>query len=261
MTRFRPVKQTRVSDEVAEQIKQSILLGDLKEGDKLPSEHQLMEQFQVSRATIREALRSLKNSGFLATRQGASGGAYVKDLSFEGLANTFLDLFLVDKINMPELCRAREVIEPEMARLAALNVSPEYAQRLLKALETEELPVRTILADIESKTRVHFILAEMCGNRFIEAIVTSLLEVTRNVVAAVHGNTVSLHPAGMHRPIVEAVLAGAPDQAAEAMRQHAIEFSEILIDMEKQFRRNMVPGFIMKIPIQPSSSTREDSIK
>ena len=138
MTRFRPVKQTRVSDEVAEQIKQSILLGDLKEGDKLPSEHQLMEQFQVSRATIREALRSLKNSGFLATRQGASGGAYVKDLSFEGLANTFLDLFLVDKINMPELCRAREVIEPEMARLAALNVSPEYAQRLLKALETED---------------------------------------------------------------------------------------------------------------------------
>jgi GntR family transcriptional regulator, transcriptional repressor for pyruvate dehydrogenase complex len=261
MTRFRPVKPTRVSDEVAEQIKQSILLGDFKEGDKLPSEHELMDQFQVSRATIREALRSLKNSGFLATRQGASGGAYVKELSFEGLANTFLDLFLVNKINMPELCRAREVIEPEVARLAAINISPEYAARLLKALEAEELPVRTILADIESKTRVHFILAEMCGNRFIEAIVTSLLEVTRNVVAAAHGNTASLHPAGMHRPVVEAVLAGEPDEAAQAMRLHAIEFSEILIDMEKQFRMSMGPGFIMKIPSQPVSPGRKKMMK
>ncbi len=127
MPRFRPIKQTRVSDEVAEQIKQSILVGDFKDGDKLPSEHELMEQFQVSRTTIREALRSLETSGFLATCQGASGGAYVTDLSFEGIASAFLDLFLVDKISMPELCRAREVIEPEVARLAAINMTPQHA--------------------------------------------------------------------------------------------------------------------------------------
>ncbi len=63
------------------------------------------------------------------------------------------------------------------------------------------MPVRSMLEDIEKKTRVHVILAEMCGNRFIEAVVTSLLGVTRKVVASAVGNTVSLHPPGMHRLI------------------------------------------------------------
>ncbi|MBI5251021.1 MAG: FadR family transcriptional regulator [Desulfomonile tiedjei] len=236
MPPFKPVRQTRVSDEVTEQIKQSILLGDFKAGDKLPSEHELMDQFQVSRVAVREALRALENSGFLMTRQGAAGGAYVTELTFEILASAFLDLFLADKISMPELCHVRLIIEPEVARLAAMNVTPEYAQRLREAMEDEETPPTTLHKDIEIKTAVHFILVEMCGNRFFEALLKSLMRVTRRVVEAVHLNTLYLHPAGMHRPIVEAVIAGKPRDAEEAMRRHAMEFGGILIEMEKAFR-------------------------
>ena len=74
MARFKPIKQFRVSREVCEQLKESILLGQFKTGDRLPSERDLVEEFQVSRMAIREALRSLENLGLIATRQGVGGG-------------------------------------------------------------------------------------------------------------------------------------------------------------------------------------------
>ncbi|MFH0826023.1 MAG: FadR/GntR family transcriptional regulator [Pseudomonadota bacterium] len=243
MPKFRPIKQNRLSEEVTEQIKQSILLGEFRAGDKLPSERELMEQFQVSRMAVREALRALENSGFILTRQGAGGGAYVIELSFEKLALAFIDLFLADKVSMPELCHVRWLIEPEIARLAAERITPEYAKRLEEILELEEQPVKSMADDLEIKIMVHVVLAEICGNRFLEALVRALLRVTRRVVQAAAPNSLSLHPAGMHRPIVDAVIAGRPEAAAEAMRKHALEFAHILIEMEQSFRSGMTPGF------------------
>jgi len=236
MPKFKPIRQFRVSEEVTEQLKQSILLGGFKAGDKLPSERDLAEQFQVSRVAIREALRKLEHSGFIVTRQGATGGAYVTDLNFEYLANAFLDLFLADKISVPELHRVRLLIEPEIARLAALAITPEYAQRLKKSLQSEELPTSSLSEDIEMKTAVHYILAEMCGNRFFEAIVRSSMKLTHRLIEVVNPDPYTLHPAGLHRPIVEAVLMGDPETASSAMKKHATEFGAILLKMEETYR-------------------------
>ena len=236
MPMFKPIKLSRLSDEVIDQLKESILLGHFKAGDRLPSERELAEEFQVSRVAIREALRALENSGFITTRQGATGGAYVTDLTFEHLANAFLDLFLANKISIPELYQVRLLIEPEVARLAALNITPEYAERLKTLLEAEELPITSLMEDVERKTAVHYILVEICGNRFFEALVRSTMRLTKQLVEAVQPDPNTMHPAGMHRPIVEAVLAGDPETAAALMRKHAIEFGETLINMEKVYR-------------------------
>ena len=246
MKKFKPIRQTRVSEEVTEQIKQCILLGDFNAGDKLPAERELMEQFQVSRVAIREALRSLENSGFVSTRQGATGGTYVIELSFENLSSAFIDLFLAEKISIPEMFHVRVLIEPEVARLAAMRITPESTEKLLEILEKEESPVNSLADDIETKTMAHFVLAEICGNRFLEALVKSLMRVTKKVIEAVNPNTLSMHPAGMHRPIVEAVIAGKPDEAAEAMRRHALEFGEVMIEMERAHRESLRSGFNMK---------------
>ncbi len=240
MPRFKPVKQFRVSEEVTEQLKRSILLGTFKAGDRLPAERDLAEEFQVSRMAIREALRVLEKSGFITTRQGVNGGAYVTDLTFEHLANAFLDLFLAEKISIPEFYRVRALIEPEVAKLAALHVNPEYVRRLNEALEAEELPVRDFLEDNDRKTAVHFILAEMCQNRFFEALVRSLITLTRRVIEEVKAENKFIHPAGMHRPVVEAVLSGDPDAAAAAMRMHVQEFGESLIKLEKVYYEKKV---------------------
>jgi len=236
MPRFKPIKQSRVSEEVAEQLKQSILSGHFKAGDKLPSERDLAEEFQVSRVAIREALRALENSGFIVTRQGATGGTYVTELTFEYLVNAFLDLFLSEKISIPELHHVRLLIEPEVARLAASNITPEHAQQLKEALDIEELPITYLSVDVDRKQRVHFVLAEMCGNRFFEALMRSLLGLTKKVVEAVNPDPDYVHPKGMHRSVVEAVVAGNAEAAAEAMKKHTIDFGENFIKMERTYR-------------------------
>jgi DNA-binding FadR family transcriptional regulator len=236
MPTFKPIKQHRVSEEVAKQLKQSILLGNFNTGDKLPAERDLAEEFQVSRVAIREALRKLEHAGFIVTRQGATGGAYVTDLTFEYLVNAFLDLFLADKISVPELAQVRLIIEPEVARLAASKLAPEYVQSLKQALEVEELPVTSLYEDMERKQKAHIILAQMSGNRILEGLVRSLMGLTRRAVEAAEADPRYMHPAGMHRPIVEAVLSGDGEAAAEAMKKHGIEFGEILLRMEKAHR-------------------------
>ena len=242
MPRFKPIKQLRISEEVAEQLKQSIVSGHFKPGEKLPPERDLAEEFRVSRVAIREGLRKLEHAGFIVTRQGATGGAYVTDLNFEYLVNAFLDLFLADKISIPELHHVRLLIEPEVARLAASNITPEYAQQLKEALDIEELPIASLSVDVDRKQKVHFILAEMCGNRFFEALMKSLLGLTKEVVEAVNPDPDYVHPKGMHRSVVEAVVAGNVEAAAEAMKKHTIDFGENFIKMERTYReRNSFP--------------------
>jgi GntR family transcriptional regulator, transcriptional repressor for pyruvate dehydrogenase complex len=241
MTRFRPIKQSRVSGEVTEQLKQSILLGHFKAGDKLPSERELAEQFQVSRVAIREALRTLENSGFITTRQGITGGTFVTELTFLQLSNAFLDLFLAEKISIPELHQVRLLVEPEVARLAAQRITPEHGQRLKACLRAEEQSSTGLPEDLDKKTAVHFILAEMCGNRFFEGLVRSVMSLTRKIIEAVHPDQPPfLHPAGMHRPIIKAVLEGEADAAAAAMRKHALQFGKTLMEMELAFRKRQV---------------------
>jgi GntR family transcriptional repressor for pyruvate dehydrogenase complex len=240
MSTFKPIKQSRISHEVTGQLKHAILLGHFQTGDKLPPERELAEQFQVSRVAVRESLRVLENAGFVTIRQGATGGTFVTDLTFEHLSNAFVDLFLAEKISIPELVHVRVLVEPEMARLAALQADGESAELLREALEAEELPSRTLVEDLNRMTLVHYILAEMCGNRFLEALERSLMALTRRVVQVVEPKRWWLHPAGMHRPVVDAVLARNSDQAAEAMRKHAIEFGENLSKMEKVFRDKRV---------------------
>jgi DNA-binding FadR family transcriptional regulator len=229
---YNPIKKTRIWEEVAEQFKDSIVSGDFKPGDKLPSERELAEQFQVGRVAIREALRSLINSGFIVMRQGAAGGAFVTDLTFNYLVNAYVDLFMSDKVSIPELCQARLHIEPEIARLAARNLTPEYAELLTKAMEAEEFHSHASLTeDIDTKQMVHLILAEMCGNRFFEGFTRSMLAVLRKVAVAVKADY--LHPENAHRSIVEAVLAEDPQAAQEAMRRHAVDFGEALLTLLK----------------------------
>jgi len=242
MPNFKPVKQPRISDVVFQQLKNAILANGFKAGDRLSSEKDLSEQFQVSRVAVREAIRSLENAGFVTIRQGQNGGAYVTDLTFEHLANACLDLFLANKISVHELHHVRILIEPEVARLATLHSTPEWNDRLLKAYKAEHPPGASLSEDIASATRVHFILAEMCGNRFLEALVNSLLKMSRKIIEEIRPNPPSsIHPPGLHGPIIEAVLAGDPDRASEAMRTHAKIFYDNLVKLENDYRKH-APG-------------------
>ena len=242
MPEFKPIRQLRVSEEVLSQLKESILRGRFKAGDKLPSERELTEEFQVSRAGVREALRALELSGFVVTRQGPAGGAFVTELSFERVGNAFLDLFLVNKLSIPELTQVRCHIEPEVARLAALNITPASAEALEKAEKAEYVPPASHLDRMQKLTRVHLVLAECCGNHFFEVIVKSMMKLTGEIVLAVDPDHESLHGPGEHLSIVRAVMAGDGAAASSAMTTHLNAFSQNLIRMEEAYRKKLSGG-------------------
>ena len=237
MGQFKPIRQIRVSEEVLSQLKESILLGKFKSGEKLPSERELTEEFQVSRGVIREAIRALEITGFVELRQGPTGGAFVIDLSFDHVGNAFLDLFLANKVSIPELANVRYYIEPEVARLAALNATEEDKKRLMDAQEEEFLTVTTTTARITKFQKVHHVIAESCQNHFYEAISKSMLRLTYEVVEAVDPDHEALHMPGEHKHIIDAVISANAEAAQAAMTMHMGKFCKSLLEMETAYRQ------------------------
>jgi GntR family transcriptional repressor for pyruvate dehydrogenase complex len=234
------IKQFRISEEVLSQLKESILLGKFKSGEKLPSERELTEEFQVSRGVIREAIRILEITGFVTLRQGPTGGAFVTDLSFDHVGNAFLDLFLTNKVSIPELANVRFYIEPEVARLAALNATQEDKKRLIEAQEGEFLSVATTATRINQFQKVHHVIAESCQNHFYEAIAKSMLRLTYEVVDAVDPDHEALHMPGEHQHIIDAILGANAQAARAAMQTHMEKFCKNLLEMETAYRQKIL---------------------
>lgn len=234
---FQPIRSPRISEEVIAQLKSAILSGRYQPGDKLPSERELIEQFGVGRGVIREALRALEATGFVTMRQGPNGGAYLKELNFNHLTGGFVDLYLAGKLTIPELNQVRKLVEPEVARLAATRVEDSHRAQLRQALAGERGQFSDGDDRMQGMTRVHFILAEMCGNYLLHAIVNAMIKLTHEIVAAVEPQEhYALHGAGEHDAVAEAVIAGQPQRAAEAMRAHLEQFCQKLLNMDRRYR-------------------------
>lgn len=234
---FQPIRSARISEEVIAQIKSAILSGQYQPGDKLPSERELIEQFGVGRGVIREALRALEATGFVTMRQGPNGGAFLKELNFNHLTGGFVDLYLAGKLTIPELSQVRKLVEPEVAGLAAARIDDAWRSQLREAMAAE----RGQLGEGDDRmlvmTRVHFILAEMCGNYLLHAIVNAMIKLTHEIVATVEPQEhYALHGAGEHDEVAEAVIAGQPRRAAAAMRAHLDQFCAKLVNMDRRYR-------------------------
>ena len=242
MNSFKPVKQPRISEQVLRQLKEAILLGGFKSGEKLPSERELTDAFHVSRGVIREAIRALEITGFVVTRQGPTGGAFVTELSFDHVGNAFLDLFLSNRVSIPEMAHVRHFIEPEVARLAALNITKEGIERLMEAQDTEFLPVENNSERIVIMQKTHMVLAEICANHFLEAISKSMLKLTKEIVEAVDPDHEALHGPGEHGQVIKAVMEGRVSEAASAMSEHLETFCERLVKMEEVYRKKTAWG-------------------
>ena len=96
---FAPVTVARASSAIADQIRAAILGGQLKEGERLPPERTLADQFRVSRVTVRDALRALEAMGLIAVRVGARGGAFVTAPTGSVVAQTMSDMVMMSAVS------------------------------------------------------------------------------------------------------------------------------------------------------------------
>jgi len=177
---FSPSRQTRAFEDVVRQIQEAILKGSLKPGARLPAERQLQDTFQVSRGTLREALRTLEQKGLITIKTGTAGGAIVRAVDTK-LVSESLDLLLrYQKISLKELAEFREAVEGVVASKAARKATRQDV-RTLGAL------VRSIRGYLDADSfdwsgvvrednRFHFHLARIAGNRIFESIVQTIYE-------------------------------------------------------------------------------------
>src|SRR6266487_3139911 len=130
-----PMPVPKASDVLADDLRERILRGDFPEGTALPTERDLVVQTQMSRATVREALRILEVQGLVRVKTGRAGGAYVSRPGQDSMADSVDLLIRARRIRIPALLETREAIEPFCAQLAAKHRTDEDLGRLEAANE------------------------------------------------------------------------------------------------------------------------------
>lgn len=129
---LRPIKTKKIYEEIVEQVKQLILDGHLKPGDRLPSERHLVDSFRVSRSSIREALSALEMMGIVEVRTGE--GAYICQIESDTLAASFSWALSLEKGSVLELLEVRRMIEVQAVGFAAERATAEELEQLERIL-------------------------------------------------------------------------------------------------------------------------------
>jgi DNA-binding FadR family transcriptional regulator len=184
---FRRPPRRRSFEDVTEQIRERIQQGALREGDRLPPERDLAATFNVSRNTIREALRALEHSGLLALEPGATGGAFIRNSGAEVMTMALGDQIRLGLISVANLTEARTIIGSETARLACERRSEadmialtENVRLMEEAAAAGNLPLR-----VNRNLEFHKLLARAAGNPVLVVITEALVESVREFVHAI----------------------------------------------------------------------------
>ncbi|MBI2152520.1 MAG: FadR family transcriptional regulator [Candidatus Rokubacteria bacterium] len=169
-----PVKSTRIYEEIVRQVKALIAEGRLKSGDQLPPERDLAAQFKVSRASVREALRTLESMGLIEIRPGE--GTFVRQVSVESLIEPLAQVILSQREAVGELFEARRLLEPAIAGLAARRATQDDIHEMERILEAQAKEVAAGLTGLAQDAAFHASIAASVRNRAITRIVNALMD-------------------------------------------------------------------------------------
>jgi len=215
------VQRQPLYEQIANQIEQMIAAKQVQPGDQLPPERTLAETLGVSRPTIREATRILRDRGLVELRAGS--GTFVAAVSPNMLGTPVVRLFESADRPYLELQEIREMLEPSIAALAARNArSKNIAQLEHSIQEMEEWidqPERYSQADLA----FHIGLVEATQNGMLLALLNPILDILFGGIFKLTAGTMHLHPPlgpTHHREILRHVRDGRADDASAAMRMH-----------------------------------------
>lgn len=163
----RVIRIPKTADLVAAYIRNLIIRGELKEGDFLQPEAQLMERFTTSRPTLREAFRILENERLISVTRGSRTGAQVHRPSVDNVARYAGFALQADGATLGDLYQVRLAIEPFAARLAAVNSTKATVDKLRKEIAAieERLSADDVDEYVKLITRFHQSIVDIAGNK------------------------------------------------------------------------------------------------
>jgi GntR family transcriptional repressor for pyruvate dehydrogenase complex len=181
----------RAFDDIIAHVHLRLQDASLRPGDRLPSEREMAEQFGVSRNTVREALRVLEISGFIAIRKGAAGGAFIAQPTSTDVAKAISDAFQLMAFSLSDVTEARRWIEEIVIRVACKRMT----EPMLKQMENNIAEASRLSAegDWERKALVHVefhnLLADATANPVVIVMMRSLSDLLRQLVFAIGPST------------------------------------------------------------------------
>ena len=225
---FETVRKVRRYEQVAEQIRRMISDGELKPGDLLPPERELVEKLGVGRSSIRDAVRTLEVMGILEPRQGH--GTVVRDLSADALVVP-LSLVLTRKRELvTELLDVRRMIEPGLAARAAKNATAEEIAHMSAILARHEAKLRRGEEAMDEDSDFHYAIALAARNSVVLRVLDVLMDLLRE------SRSRSLQVPGRpqrsfdgHRRILRALQKRDAKAAEAAVRRHLKEIEEVVM--------------------------------
>jgi DNA-binding FadR family transcriptional regulator len=213
-----------VSEAIVRRIKKGISEGRLQAGHKLPAEREMARQFKTSRVSVREAYRSLEELGVLRIRRGADGGAFIATLNHEPVLRSLALLLRLGRTSHEELTEARMLIEPPIARLAALRARKEDIARLERVLEQEQAEAARRTGPFRpTGSQFHRSLADCARNLPLIVLVNALADLTANAASTLDVTTRAKHRlrnSRFHQQIFEAIRRRDGDTAYALMARH-----------------------------------------
>lgn len=225
---FKPIKPKKVSVQIAEQIRVSILAGEFNPGDKLPPERELAEMFGVSRPSVREALNTLAAAGFVEAHQG--GGTVVKSLVETVTGSPLSELIKLERERALDVIEVRKGMESWTSFYAAQRALPEDIVRLQGIVDRMARNLEGAKSSEDLDANFHTVIARATHNvvwlHMMQSIFDAMKEFQQNVWRAVYlteedHRTLYAH----HRSIFEAIRDKDPEMARDAMILH-LTFAE-----------------------------------
>lgn len=229
----------KVSELVAREILEDTVARDLEPGTMLPSEAQMLEQYQVGRASLREALRILEVHGLIRVKPGPGGGPMLAEVQSRDFGRTATFYFKAKRARFLDLLEARLVLEPIMARMAAQNA------RAAVKLEANLAEAEQLLEDPgprwgQISNEFHSMVGGLTGNPVLDLVGSSLNDIHADRVRPIFPVGSRSGVLRAHKKIAEAIISGDADQAEHLSRRHIQE----LIKRLKELNPNMLDELI-----------------
>jgi DNA-binding FadR family transcriptional regulator len=232
------VRVPKMAELVASNLRRQIVRGDLAEGDALPSEAALMQQFGVSRPTLREAFRVLESESLISVRRGAHGGARVHVPNAD-VAARYAALVLEHRgATLRDVYDARGVIEPACVASLARTRTRANLATLREAVESSRAASDDPVRQMQEQSRFHRLLVEMTGNQTM-VVLSGMLRHIVDVANLAHAHSDAGTPTGdralrkgfkAHERLIDLIEAREGAEAELLWRKHLIEADEYLLD-------------------------------
>ena len=230
---MKAIKRVSVSESIVEEIQTQIQKGNCKAGDRLPPERELLEQFGVSRSSLREALKQLEIVGLLEIKHGK--GTFVShDGPVRGMMKFLYSRLLLSKAKVLEFMYVRKIIERESITLLAKkhlwSASPEHIEELGKIIQNMKLSLDNPDRFIEEDIKFHTRIAKMSGNSVFPEILNSIRGLfMEQQTAVVRLPGAAQRAYRYHKKIYNAIKCNDYKSTARIMKQHLNDTEKAII--------------------------------